>query len=86
MATNPIKIKSVPYPTQEALDALFNIPCDAALQSYPSVEAQIAALDAAKTDFESMLSMYLHKAYKAGKKAYKRKLIDEGIITPDATV
>lgn len=71
MESNPIKVKHAVYPTQEAIDNLFKLASDPSLITYSTVEEQTAALNSAKIDFETLLNMYLHKAFKKGKKLGK---------------
>jgi len=68
---NPINIKHVVIVEQEAVDKLFDIVAIPAKAVYPDTTSQTNAMDQAKIDFDTMLNLYIHKAFKAGKKVGK---------------
>lgn len=65
---NPLKIKHTVIVEQEAVDKLFDIVAAPAKAIYPDPESQTSAMDQAKIDFDTLLNLYIHKAFKAGKK------------------
>lgn len=66
-----VKVKHVLILNQDAVDALFKIVHDAVNATYTTVDEQTAAITKAKADFESMLNLFAHKSFKAGKKLGK---------------
>lgn len=63
-----MKLKHAVVVSDEELDKLYNIAVNACLIAYSSPEEQARGIMNGKVDFESMLNLYLHKAFKLGKK------------------
>lgn len=63
-----MKLKHAVVVSDEELDKLYNIAVNACLTPYSSPDEQARGIVAGKVDFESLLNLYLHKAFKLGKK------------------
>lgn len=68
-----MKIKHAVILEEDEIDMLFDMVKDVCLMTYPTVDAQTAALESAKIDFETQLNRYMQKAFKYGKKIQKSK-------------
>lgn len=68
-----MKIKHAIELSDEEVDTLFNAAAMPASATYATKEAQAAALEQAKMDFKALLGVYIHHAFKFGKKIGKAK-------------
>lgn len=66
-----MKVKHAVYLEESELTSLTEPLIACCLTTYTSPALQEAALAAAKSDFETKLNVFIHKAFKAGKKIGK---------------
>jgi hypothetical protein len=70
-----MEVKHTTISAQDEMEYLFNIVMTACLEVYPTIEAQSAAIEMAKTHFKVDFNSYINESHKLGKDITKNVIL-----------